>query len=214
MEGLNVEVPAGAITGVISLVIGGNTITGEAFTVIESFIYNFLCKDVADNAGSYAISTGVNPCDNAKEDGTGAVLGEWKKGYRGGDNNAKGMIVWDTKKDDYIIFGLDVVQGGDYTVSFDAKLATAEKDCIVEVAVNADLSKLVNDESGIDEVDITIEKSGITDVAKSPYNSYETEASFNLSEGRYYVRILYKDDATGNKNSRVTPLLRKIKIFN
>lgn len=213
-EGLSVEVPSGAVTGVVSLVIGENTVPGKVFTVIESFTYSFLCKDVAENGGDYAISSGVNPCDNAKEDGTGTVIGEWKKGYRGGDASAKGMIVWDTKKDDYIIFEVEALQEGDYKIAFDAKLATAEKDCIVGVTVNADLSKLLDVESENGEVPVVIEKSGLTDVAKSPYNNYETETAFHLSTGKWYVRILYKEDAVGNKNSRVTPLLRKVRIFN
>lgn len=215
-EGLSVEVPTGAVTGVISLIIGENTIIGEEFTVIESFTYYFLCKDVAkDNIDTYAISSGVNPCDNAKEDGTGTVIGEWKKGYRGGNEDAKGMIVWDTKKNDYIIFEVDALQSGDYKISFDAKLATADADCTLGIAVDSDLSKLINSNAQTGEVSVTVEKSGTTNVANSPYNSYETEGTFNLSAGKWYVRILYKDDAEGSKSSiRVTPLLRKIKIFN
>ena len=69
-------------------------------------------------------------------------------------------------------------------------------------------------ESENGEVPVVIEKSGLTDVAKSPYNNYETETAFHLSTGKWYVRILYKEDAAGNKSSRVTPLLRKVRIFN
>lgn len=205
MDGLSVEIPVGAVTGVVSLVIGENTVMGGVFTVIESFTYSFLCKDVAKNDGNYMISVGVNPCDNAKEDGTGTVLGQWKNDYRGEDATAKGMIVWDTKPNDYIIFKVDIPQQGEYKVSFDEKYPY--DGASVNIEVNSDLSVLNNSDVLNVANSIAVEKTGTN--WNAPYVSYETSESYSLNAGINYIRVLYLQEGRND-----APVLRRIKIFN
>lgn len=209
-EGLKVSVPTGAVTGCVYFMMNEVKIESSTdFTVIESFNYAFTCKDVAKSDDTnYAISSTINPCDYSNEDGNGSALGEWKNNYRGTDASAKGMVIWDAKQNDYVVFKVDVTIAGEYKLSFDAKLATSSEIYTIEIAVSDNLSSL-NNSSSIDtnSQNIEIASGNTTDVSKAPYNRCET-ANFTLSQGTNYVRILYANSCSSY------PVLRKVKIFN
>lgn len=208
-NGLEVYVPEGMVTGKIYFMMNDNKIESSVnFEVIESFSYSFTCKDVAKKDDSnYAISENVNPCDYDNAEGNGTALGEWKKGYRGTDEDAKGMVIWDAKPGDYIIFKVKVPQDGDYIVSFDAKLATSTGDCDLNIAADTSLSDFNNSQEVNEGKTVTVKSGGNTNVSKVTYQEYET-STIHLSDGDNYVRILFSASATK------APILRKVRIFN